>query len=649
MNLVQIQERLKDLPTQAIMAYANGQNPQVPPYLALGELNRRKQMEKQSAQPPQGTVKDNIEQQMGLMQTQKARQGQMAQQSAMQGANAPMIPQGTPEPEMQPEAEMAMAGGGVTSLPVGDMNFGSGGIIAFADGDLVDEAKAAAKAAKEKLYGYGLRQRQQDPEGYAAAQAELAAAEDKVSQSSRQNADLGPAGAMGKNIIPTAVTPQKYSRAPGSVYTLPEGSPVPSIENTYMDKQGGRLARPPGVSDEAWRQYVAKNSGTQQTATFAGPGDRMVPRYPSATPPVGAIPPGGIANVVPPRVTQQNAPVAQPAVSSVAEPVQPAASASPLMDILKKKIAETAPALPDYETERTAAALKNPFLTMQPGKKLEEGIAGLRKDYGKQQEAFDKNEEAAARAALWKGLIEGGESTRGIRGKGLASLGTGAGKSFLTSMEGARTREMAQKELVAQRNFNLTKMESELENARIAEAKGDFKSAYDHKIKAAEFKQNAAKDQNQLLGQGAQIESADNREAMRLRNEKELAEIRFKYEKQLKNIPQAQRASFEEQFVEEAVKRGMSKLEAMREAKTLGNPRSQLTYAQAADDVDNFLKNNPGYIAGQRKAAKDAKQPIPDDFTIRKTLIDQQMQQSGSSNAPKSKDLAAADAIAGVK
>jgi len=133
MNLVQIQEHLKDLPTQAIMGYANGQNPQVPPYLALGELNRRKQMEQKAAQPAQGTVKDSIEQQVGLMQLQKLRQGQMAQQSAMQGANAPMIPQGTPEPAVQPEAEMAMAGGGVTSLPVQDMNFGSGGIVAFAN------------------------------------------------------------------------------------------------------------------------------------------------------------------------------------------------------------------------------------------------------------------------------------------------------------------------------------------------------------------------------------------------------------------------------------------------------------------------------------------------------------------------------------
>ena len=36
MNLVQIQERLKDMPAQALMAYANGMNPDVPPYLALG-------------------------------------------------------------------------------------------------------------------------------------------------------------------------------------------------------------------------------------------------------------------------------------------------------------------------------------------------------------------------------------------------------------------------------------------------------------------------------------------------------------------------------------------------------------------------------------------------------------------------------------
>ena len=150
MNLIQIQDRLKDLPMQAIMSYANGQNPQVPPYLALGELNRRKQMEQKSAKAPQGTVKENIEQQVGLLSLQKLRQGQMAQQSAMQGAQAPTIPENTPEPTEQPQEEMAMAAGGLTNLPVQSMNFGSGGIIAFANGgsslDPEDPEKRVAPA-----------------------------------------------------------------------------------------------------------------------------------------------------------------------------------------------------------------------------------------------------------------------------------------------------------------------------------------------------------------------------------------------------------------------------------------------------------------------------------------------------------------------
>jgi hypothetical protein len=570
MNLVQIQERLKDMPTQAIMSYANGMNPEVPPYLALGELNRRKQMEQKAAQPPTGTVKDNIEQQMSTMQMQAAKQRQMSQQMAQQGSQAQMpIPPGVPEPQMQAMPEDS----GVATLPTGEMNFGSGGIVAFAN--------------KE-----------------------------------------------GKQLVE-----DEEDRAMKDLQT--------EIEYRERDARQKRLE-----ADRAKNMAIV-NQTSERPVMQNDP--RLVGRTPSAEtlgtlpPPPRNIPPGGIADAMPPKVMQQNV---KPPVAPPQEPQQPAQETlkSPLLDMLKTRIAETTPALPDYETERAAAAVKNPLLNMKQGQKLETGIAGLRQGYDKQQAAFDQAEKDRARASLWQGLIEGGESTRGIRGKGLAGLGTGAGKSFLASMEGARTRELAQQELVTQRNFNLTKMETELENARIAEAKGDFNTAYGHKMKAAEFKQNAAKDQNLLISQGAQIESNDNREVMRLRNERELANLRFKYEKELKSIPQAQRASFEEQFVAEAVKAGIPRLDAMREAKTLGvAAKGQLTYSQAADDVDNFLKNNPGYIAGQRKAAKDAKQPLPDDFTIRKTLIDQQMQQSGSTNAPKSKDLAKADAIAGVK
>ena len=62
-NLVQAQEALQGMPTADVMKYANSQNAQVPAYLALAELNRRKQLEDTASQfygNPQ-TVKQQIE------------------------------------------------------------------------------------------------------------------------------------------------------------------------------------------------------------------------------------------------------------------------------------------------------------------------------------------------------------------------------------------------------------------------------------------------------------------------------------------------------------------------------------------------------------------------------------------------------------
>jgi hypothetical protein len=115
------------------MSYANGSNPEVPPYLALGELNRRKQMEQKQVAAPQGTVKDQIEQSVKLAQAQKAAQaqGQQKMTEAM-GAQQSPVPGGTPQPQEQPEA-------GIAQLPTGPMNFRDGGIVSFADGELVTE------------------------------------------------------------------------------------------------------------------------------------------------------------------------------------------------------------------------------------------------------------------------------------------------------------------------------------------------------------------------------------------------------------------------------------------------------------------------------------------------------------------------------
>jgi hypothetical protein len=114
-NLIQLQEELKGAPLQSVMQYANGGNPQVPPYMALAELSRRKQM--QSAVPvqaPQQTVADTVKQEVGTM-AMMAQQQQAAQQQAQ-----------------QPQT----ADSGVATLPsdVHTSRFAGGGIVGFAEG-----------------------------------------------------------------------------------------------------------------------------------------------------------------------------------------------------------------------------------------------------------------------------------------------------------------------------------------------------------------------------------------------------------------------------------------------------------------------------------------------------------------------------------
>ena len=184
MNLIQIQEHLKDMPTQAIMAYANGQNPEVPPYMALGEMNRRKNMEQRAAQAPNASVKDQLESELaqqtalpgigqgmnmrinpaGMPQPMPAAQPQMAPPMPKMQNPAlarPTPPQQMAQPGSIPAGAPGMAGGGLATLPVDPnmFNYAPGGIVAFAnpENDQVvpasDEAVASGGAAPEGAGG----------------------------------------------------------------------------------------------------------------------------------------------------------------------------------------------------------------------------------------------------------------------------------------------------------------------------------------------------------------------------------------------------------------------------------------------------------------------------------------------------------------
>jgi hypothetical protein len=92
----------------------------------------------QAGQPPGGTVKDQIEQQAGVMALQQGRQQQAMQNMVRQGMAGPApAPQGTPQPQAQGQV-MAAAGGGLASLaPKG---YRSGGVIAFSKAGDVNAA-----------------------------------------------------------------------------------------------------------------------------------------------------------------------------------------------------------------------------------------------------------------------------------------------------------------------------------------------------------------------------------------------------------------------------------------------------------------------------------------------------------------------------
>lgn len=145
MNLIEIADNLKSMPNgpqamQALQAYANGANPSVPPYLALAELNRRTQMMKDAqakaaSQPPQGTVKDQVEKQAGILALQQGRQQQMMQDMMQNAGNTPAPP--TPENIPQPQPQDQPPGGIAAALQAqqgSTPGMRRGGVVRFDDG-----------------------------------------------------------------------------------------------------------------------------------------------------------------------------------------------------------------------------------------------------------------------------------------------------------------------------------------------------------------------------------------------------------------------------------------------------------------------------------------------------------------------------------
>lgn len=121
MNIVKLQNALKNIPDESLIGYVQNPTGQVPTYLALSELQRRKNMKEKyesAQQAPETSVAEDL--------TQASTSG-LAMLAKNPQSGAPMSQ-------------------GVADLPVDDTmyqedSFAGGGIVAFADGGFMKKAR----------------------------------------------------------------------------------------------------------------------------------------------------------------------------------------------------------------------------------------------------------------------------------------------------------------------------------------------------------------------------------------------------------------------------------------------------------------------------------------------------------------------------
>jgi len=146
MNIIQIQDRLKGVPDQELVGYVETPTGSVPTYLALGELQRRKDMREryESQQAPESSVAEKLVDEV----KPKGIAGMMP------GMPAPTQGIGTPQPQPKMTPSM-LASSGVGALPAGNVgqNFAGGGIVAFEEGGEVEEVQMNEEGEVE--YGIG--------------------------------------------------------------------------------------------------------------------------------------------------------------------------------------------------------------------------------------------------------------------------------------------------------------------------------------------------------------------------------------------------------------------------------------------------------------------------------------------------------------
>ena len=133
MNIIQIQDRLKGVPDDALVGYVETPTGEVPSYLALSELQRRKDMRARYQAQAEPEPEKSISEQLiaeSMPQGLGAMMPTGIPEAPQEGVGAP-----PPQPEMSPDM-MTQAGVGSLPAPNIGQNYAGGGIVSFGLGGL---------------------------------------------------------------------------------------------------------------------------------------------------------------------------------------------------------------------------------------------------------------------------------------------------------------------------------------------------------------------------------------------------------------------------------------------------------------------------------------------------------------------------------
>lgn len=663
MNLVQINERLKEMPLQAVQQYANGMNPEIPPYLALGELQRRETMHKQAATAqgaangPQPSVKEQIEQKAGLMALQQ-QQARQAQQQMMQPRPGP-VPENVPQPPEQPQ-EVAMASGGIARLPVrlGMFDFASGGIVAFdgeTNGSYVDRFGSEKKLSKEELAKLEeeLRMRKL---GEAVRSGELNRPKPRPMELTDMDMLNIPGMEAGttyadalKALEPKAAPAKEPAPAPAPRPAV-KAEPYTGPQQYTLQQQGEDWVKRKQAAHEAEKNQPESEMMRAVKTPFRALGEGLAKLYSSrgAEPtPIGAAdqdlgaeimrvagqPKSGLAAALDYSNEGRNAPAVKPAANAAAKPspmgnvptarstVPPSVAPAVAANAAKQEAAPAEASIPGLNDPSFIEAAKRAMAEPSQEQGIRDHKArmaamGLGEPYGKDQEARIN----ALNAQYQKGLEDRGleRLMRVLQARNMGEYGS----RYLGAVEQERAADLAQA-------AKMNELLSSLEGKRREEGMTGVKTVGEE----IEKRRGTAAQTAASLG-GHQMQANVSRANQLSQNATSLkiAELDRTLREKLHNTPAAQKQTIEEQAIKDYVDAGYTRTQAFEKVKTIAaGLKGEMTVDQARDNVRKDLENPMlgGKLQADAVAALKARGVAnPTSLQVMDYLVEQQMKGS---------------------